>query len=208
MPFEGIFKFIICKLNLFLRDPLEAAITWILQCVLWLCINWLIWTFLDSWSLWLNSIFNEPCIFQHSQCWSLLCLRWHSGLSACYSSCGLKSCYLMPKYLVYEMEILEFSLESPSSVSTHYCPNAWNSVNLWSDVFSIGIQRTIISDHLDNAGFNVIAKSSLLESIYIINQEKQLSKQTSWLECYHFLYMGLFCFIFAFWWLYLNVYCL
>ena len=31
---------------------------------------------------------------------------------------------------------------------------------------------TTVADHLDNAGFNTIAKSSLLELMYIINQEK------------------------------------
>ena len=31
---------------------------------------------------------------------------------------------------------------------------------------------TTIADHLDNAGFNTIAKSSLLELMYIIHQEK------------------------------------
>ena len=36
----------------------------------------------------------------------------------------------------------------------------------------MGVQMTTVADHLDNAGFNTIAKSSLLELIYIINQEK------------------------------------
>ena len=31
---------------------------------------------------------------------------------------------------------------------------------------------TTVADHLDNAGFNTTAKSSLLELMYIINQEK------------------------------------
>ena len=31
---------------------------------------------------------------------------------------------------------------------------------------------TIVADHLDNAGFNTIAKSSLLELMYISHQEK------------------------------------
>ena len=31
---------------------------------------------------------------------------------------------------------------------------------------------TTVADHLDNAGFNTIAETSLLELMYIINQEK------------------------------------
>ena len=34
-----------------------------------------------------------------------------------------------------------------------------------------GVQMTIVADHLNNAGFNIIAKSSLLELMYVINQE-------------------------------------
>ena len=33
---------------------------------------------------------------------------------------------------------------------------------------------TIVADHLDNAGSNAIVKSSLLKSMYIINQRKTL----------------------------------
>ena len=31
---------------------------------------------------------------------------------------------------------------------------------------------TLVADHLDNTGLNAIVKSALLESMYIINQEK------------------------------------
>ena len=31
---------------------------------------------------------------------------------------------------------------------------------------------TTVADHVDNAGFNTIAESSLLELMYIVNQEK------------------------------------
>ena len=49
---------------------------------------------------------------------------------------------------------------------------------------------TIVTDHLDNAGFSAIATSSL--SI----RKKHLSKWMSRLQCCHFLYMGLFYIIF------------
>ena len=46
---------------------------------------------------------------------------------------------------------------------------------------------TTVADHLDNAGINTIAKSSLLELMYFINQEKaSLNLRTSQLQCYHF----------------------
>ena len=48
--------------------------------------------------------------------------------------------------------------------------NATDLRNMWIFVFSKGVQMNLVSDHLDNAGFN--AKSSLLKSIYIINQKK------------------------------------
>ena len=38
--------------------------------------------------------------------------------------------------------------------------------------FLKGAQMAIVAEHLDNAWFNAIAKIYLLESIYIINQEK------------------------------------
>ena len=67
-----------------------------------------------------------------------------------------------------------------------------------SYVFCKGVQMTTVADQLDNAGFNAIAKSPLLEPTYIINQGKHLSKWTSRLQCRHFLCVWLFCLIFAF----------
>ena len=58
-----------------------------------------------------------------------------------------------------------FGIDSP-------LPKVGDLRNLWSCVFCKGVQMTTVADHLDNAGFNTIAKSSLLESMYIINQEK------------------------------------
>ena len=58
------------------------------------------------------------------------------------------------------METIKFSLESPS------LPKAGDWRNLWSYVFCKGVQMTTLADHLDNAGFNTIAR------MYIINQEK------------------------------------
>ena len=49
-------------------------------------------------------------------------------------------------------------------------PNAADLRNLWSYVFCKGVQMTTVGDHLGDAGFNTIAKNSLLELMY--NQEK------------------------------------
>ena len=69
-------------------------------------------------------------------------------------------------------------------------------------VFCKGIHMTIVADHLDNTGFKAIAMSSLLESMYFINQEKEHPfKWTSRLQCCHYLYMGLFA-LCLFLWLY------
>ena len=76
--------------------------------------------------------------------------------------------------------------------------------NLWSYVFCKGVQMAIVADNVDNAGFNAIAKSSLLESVYSINQEEIVLHWTSRLQCCNFLHIGLFCLIFVFNWLYLN----
>ena len=51
-------------------------------------------------------------------------------------------------------------------------PKVGDLRNLWSYVFCKGVQMTTVADHLDNAGFNTIAKSSLLELMYFINQKK------------------------------------
>ena len=58
-----------------------------------------------------------------------------------------------------------FSIDSP-------LPKAGDLRNLRSYVFCKGEQMTTVADHLDNAGFNTTAKSSLIELMYIINQEK------------------------------------
>ena len=42
-------------------------------------------------------------------------------------------------------------------------PNVSDLWKLWSYVFRKGVQMNIVAGHLDNAGFNAIAKSSLLE---------------------------------------------
>ena len=51
-------------------------------------------------------------------------------------------------------------------------PNASDLWKLWSYVFRKGVQMNIVAGHLDNAGFNAIAKSSLLEKMSNINREK------------------------------------
>ena len=51
-------------------------------------------------------------------------------------------------------------------------PKVGDLRNLWSYVFCKGVQMTTVADHLDNAGFYTIAKSSLLELMYFINQKK------------------------------------
>ena len=51
-------------------------------------------------------------------------------------------------------------------------PDARDLGNQWSYVVCKGVQMTLVADHLDNAGFNAIAKSSIFESMYIINQVK------------------------------------
>ena len=57
---------------------------------------------------------------------------------------------------------------------------------------------TMAGDHSDNARFNAIVKSSLLESMYIVNQEKhpiQMEVTTAMLSLFC---MGLLCINFAF----------
>ena len=58
-----------------------------------------------------------------------------------------------------------FGIDCPST-------NTIDLRNLWCYVFCEGMQMTIVANHLDNAGFSAITKSSLLESMYVINQEK------------------------------------
>ena len=73
--------------------------------------------------------------------------------------------------------------------------------NLWNFVFCKCAQMPIISEHLPKVGLDAILKSSL--SV----RSKHLSKWTSWLQCCHFLYMGLFYLFFAFLWLCVCIVC-
>ena len=84
-------------------------------------------------------------------------------------------------------------------------PNAGYLRNLWSYVCCKGVQMTTVADHLDDAGFNSIAKSSLLELMYIINQEKtrlqmDIAVAMLPLSLYRII-LPYLCFL----WLYLNV---
>ena len=58
------------------------------------------------------------------------------------------------------------------------CQKLWQSVEL---CVCKDAQMTIVSDHLDNAGFSVTSRRFLLKSMYIIRR-KHLSKWTSWLQ--------------------------
>ena len=108
----------------------------------------------------------------------------------------------MPKYTpLYEMESFQFSIGSPlrHRLSIVKCYRFTDSVR---SCFCKGIHMTIVADHLDNNGFKAIAMSSLLESMYLINQEEEHPfKWTSRLQCCHYLYMGLFA-LCLFLWLY------
>ena len=75
----------------------------------------------------------------------------------------LPTCLWNGNYLIFP-GISIFGIEYP-------LPNARDLRNLWSYVICKGIQMTIPADHLDNVGFNVTAKSSLLESMHIINRK-------------------------------------
>ena len=74
-----------------------------------------------------------------------------------------------------------------------------------SYVFCKGVQMTIVADQLDNAGFNAIAKSPLLEPTYIINQGKTPLQMdvTAAVSSLSLCRIILPCFCLS--WLYLNV---
>ena len=104
-----------------------------------------------------------------------MCLQWHFGWcplvtvnvdSNHHTLSQIPTCLWNGNYQILP-GIPIFSIDSP-------LPKAGDLRNLWSYVFCKGVQMTTVADHLDNARFNTIAKSSLLELIYlyIINQEK------------------------------------
>ena len=70
------------------------------------------------------------------------------------------------------METIKFVQESPSLVSTPRCPALETYAICEVMCFARVVQIITVADHLDNAGFNTITKSSQLELINIINQEK------------------------------------
>ena len=124
-------------------------------------------------------------------CRSPLCLQSQRMASVGYSLCGRKipTCLWFGNYLILP-GISIFNIDSPLQ-------NARNLCNVWSYVSCKGVQRTLVADHFDNAGFNAIAKSSLLESMHIINQEKT-PKWVSRLQCCHVLFgiiLPYFCFL-------------
>ena len=112
-------------------------------------------------------------LFQHPSCWSLLCLQWY------FAWCPLVTVNVDSKHPTLSQiptclwngnyQILPGipirSIDSPLT-------KVGDLRNLWSYVFCKGVQMTTVADHLDNAGFNTIAERSLLELMYIINQEK------------------------------------
>ena len=114
-------------------------------------------------------------LFQHPSCWSLLCLQWyfawcplvtvnvdsnHPALSQ------IPTCLWNGNYQILPGIPIR-SIDAPLT-------KVGDLRNLWSYVFCKGVQMTTVhvADHLDNAGFNTIAESFLLELMYIINQEK------------------------------------
>ena len=62
-----------------------------------------------------------------------------------------------------------FGIDSP-------LPKAGDLRNLWSYVFCKGVHMTTVADHLGSARFNIVAKSSLSELMYIINDKTPLEK--------------------------------
>ena len=71
-----------------------------------------------------------------------------------------------PKYQII-IWIPVFGIDSPLT-------NAGDLRNLWSYVSCKGVQMIAVADRLYNSGFNTIVKSSLLNFLYSINQEKTL----------------------------------
>ena len=152
----------------------------------------------NSRCLWLCSIFNsnEHCIHTTSSNFpvaevSCVCSdkAWCSLATANVNSVILPYAKILIFLWIGNYLILSgisiFGIDSP-------LPNSRDLWNLCSYVFCKGVYMTIVANHFGNAGFNAIAKSSLLESKYIINQGKHLSKWTARLQYCHFLYMGLF----------------
>ena len=112
-------------------------------------------------------------LFPHPSCWSLLRLQWyfawcplvtvnvdsnHPTLSQ------IPTCLWNGNYQILPGIPIR-SIDSPLT-------KVGDLRNLWSYVFCKVVQMTTVADHLDNAGFNTIAERSLLELMYIINQEK------------------------------------
>ena len=189
------FEFCIGKLNLFSCDHLQTAITWINLCLQWSSVNcWLglLWT--ESQDVYgsLEYLINTRTI-PRSLCWSLLCLQWQRMASVDYSNVDSIHPTLHQDTLL--------CMNSPWNTYLGLDSPLLNTIDLrilWSYVFCKGVQMAIVAENVDNAGFNAIAKSSLLESVYLINQEKIVLHWTSRLQCCNFLHIGLFCLIFVF----------
>ena len=76
-----------------------------------------------------------------------------------------------PPPTVCEMETIKFSLESPSLVSTPHCPRLETYGICEAMCFvRVYMHMTTVADNLGSARFNILAKSSLSELMYIINE--------------------------------------
>ena len=152
------------QLNLFSCDPLQTAITRTLLCLQWSCVTLLIWIIMDSKSnvydslayvmniVSTQSIPTSPllkssvsAVTKHGA--HRLQLMWTQTILP-YAK--IPTCLWNGNYITLP-GISIFGNESP-------LPNASDLWNLWSYVFCKGVQMTIVADHLDNAGFNAIAR--------------------------------------------------
>ena len=119
------FELCIGKLNLFSCDPPQTTITWILLCLQWSSVKWLIWIIMDS---------KSRCLWPFSEhCFNATYFNIPVAEVSCVCSdeawCPWATIDVDPIILphgkslpVCEMGTFKFSLESPSSVSTPHCP--------------------------------------------------------------------------------------
>ena len=104
---------------------------------------------------------------------------WHQDILKCHGEIGQLYIYR------YAILFLSWPVVSAALRKTATLLNARDLRNLWNHVLQ-GRKVPIVTDHLDNAWFSVIATSSLSIG------EKHLSKWMLRLQCCHFLYMELF----------------